>query len=71
MTTNKISHFISSLVKKKQRANLPFSPSSCRMEKIKSKQKGGPAAAGKPALPADQEQVTLGNTSESISCFYL
>ncbi|XP_037629066.1 piezo-type mechanosensitive ion channel component 2 isoform X2 [Sebastes umbrosus] len=30
-----------------------------QMEKIKSKQKGGPAAAGKPALPADQEQVTL------------
>lgn len=33
------------------------------MEKIKSKQKGQPAAANKPALPADQEQVTPGNVN--------
>lgn len=37
-----------------------------RMEKIKSKQKGQPAAADEPAPPADHEQVTLGNTSKSI-----
>ncbi|TKS77326.1 Piezo-type mechanosensitive ion channel component 2 [Collichthys lucidus] len=35
-----------------------------QMEKIKSKQKSRPAAADTPALPADQEQVTLGNTPD-------
>ncbi|XP_031142000.1 piezo-type mechanosensitive ion channel component 2 [Sander lucioperca] len=36
-----------------------------QMEKIKSKQKSGPAAADKPALPADPEQVTLGDDEKA------
>ncbi|XP_044066352.1 piezo-type mechanosensitive ion channel component 2 [Siniperca chuatsi] len=36
-----------------------------QMEKIKSKQKSRPAAADKPALPADQEQVTLGDDEKA------
>uniref|UniRef100_UPI0037E7B47C piezo-type mechanosensitive ion channel component 2 n=1 Tax=Semicossyphus pulcher TaxID=241346 RepID=UPI0037E7B47C len=36
-----------------------------QMEKIKSKQKGRPTAADKPALPADQEQVTLGDEEKA------
>ncbi|XP_034393255.1 piezo-type mechanosensitive ion channel component 2 [Cyclopterus lumpus] len=35
-----------------------------QMEKIKSKEKSGPKAAHKPALPADQEQEALRNTSD-------
>lgn len=46
-----------------------FPPSPCRMEKIKSKQKSRPAPADQPGTPAEQEQVTLGNTSQSIYCF--
>ncbi|XP_070695122.1 piezo-type mechanosensitive ion channel component 2 [Pempheris klunzingeri] len=36
-----------------------------QMEKIKSKQKSQPAAADKPALPADQQQVTLGDEEKA------
>ncbi|XP_078110731.1 piezo-type mechanosensitive ion channel component 2 [Sander vitreus] len=36
-----------------------------QMEKIKSKQKSGPAAADKPALPAEPEQVTLGDDEKA------
>ncbi|XP_038577867.1 piezo-type mechanosensitive ion channel component 2 [Micropterus salmoides] len=36
-----------------------------QMEKIKSKQKSRPAAADKPAVPADQEQVTLGDDEKA------
>ncbi|KAI3357269.1 hypothetical protein L3Q82_015721 [Scortum barcoo] len=36
-----------------------------QMEKIKSKQKSRPAATDKPALPADQEQVTLGDDEKA------
>ncbi|XP_068453642.1 piezo-type mechanosensitive ion channel component 2 [Clinocottus analis] len=35
-----------------------------QMEKIKSKEKGGPKAKDKPALPADQEQEALRNISD-------
>ncbi|XP_062282616.1 piezo-type mechanosensitive ion channel component 2 [Scomber scombrus] len=36
-----------------------------QMEKIKSKQKGRPAPADKPGLPADQEQVTAGDDEKA------
>lgn len=49
--------------------NISFFHFPWRMEKIKSKQKSRPAAGDKPAPPADQKQVTLGNTSASILCF--
>lgn len=43
--------------------------SSCRMEKIRSKQKSRPATTNQTA--ADLEQVTLGNTSRQVSFFPL
>ncbi|KAM6930104.1 piezo-type mechanosensitive ion channel component 2 [Lycodopsis pacificus] len=56
-------------VKKQVEARLELEKKSVetlkkQMEKIKSKQRSGPKAADKPALPANEEQESLRNTSD-------